>query len=70
MARKQLLFLLRKVEKRDFHYLGGEKMAEEYMIEAQSGAAVLVKSGSKIEIIDVEGQQVVDFFAVNPTDPK
>lgn len=45
-------------------------MAEEYMIEAQSGAAVLVKSGSKIEIIDVEGQQVVDVFAVNPTDPK
>lgn len=42
-------------------------MTKEYMVEAQSGANIPVKSGSKIEIIDLKGQQVVDFFATNQT---
>lgn len=42
----------------------------EYIVEAQTGINISVKSGSKIEIIDLEGQQVVDFFATNQTTPK
>ena len=45
-------------------------MEEEYIVEAQSGAVVSVKSGSIIEIIDLKGQQVVDFFATNQATPK
>ena len=35
----------------------------EYLIQPQSGKRVDVSKGQKIEIIDVEGGQVADFFA-------
>lgn len=38
-------------------------MVQEYSIQACSGRAVDVKEGQTIEIIDLEGKQVVDFFA-------
>jgi len=40
-------------------------MRTEYIINPMSGISVKVKRGSSIEITDIEGQQVVDFFAVN-----
>ncbi len=36
---------------------------EEYMINPCSGMKIEVKKGQKIEIVDVDGGQVVDFFA-------
>lgn len=38
-------------------------MREEYTIAACSGAAIPVKKGQKITVVDLEGSQVVDFFA-------
>ena len=43
-------------------------MQKRYQIAACSGQAIEVKAGDKITIIDVEGQQVVDFFAVHAFD--
>jgi len=40
-------------------------MRTEYIINPMSGLSIKAKKYSLIEIIDVEGQQVVDFFAVN-----
>lgn len=40
-------------------------MRKEYIIKPKSGIHIAVKQNSLIEVIDVEGQQVVDFFAVN-----
>lgn len=36
---------------------------EEYMIEACSGKRIEVTKGQQIEVIDIDGGQVVDFFA-------
>ena len=36
---------------------------EKYLIQPQSGIRIDVKKGQKIEIIDVDGGQVADFFA-------
>ena len=38
-------------------------MIEEYVIAACSGMKIDVKKGQNIEVIDIEGGQVVDFFA-------
>lgn len=35
----------------------------EYLIQPQSGIRIEVNRGQKIEIIDVNGGQVADFFA-------
>ena len=43
-------------------------MRMEYLVEAQSGAAFEMKAGDCITIQDVEGRQVVDFFAVSAAD--
>ncbi|MBD8497965.1 DUF1989 domain-containing protein [Paenibacillus arenosi] len=40
----------------------------EYIIEKQTGMAFPLKKGDLISIIDIEGKQVADFFAVNATD--
>ena len=40
-------------------------MRSEYIINPMSGTSIPAKKNSLIEIIDVEGQQVVDFFALN-----
>ncbi len=40
-------------------------MKNEYIINACSGLAVHVKKGGMVTVIDTEGKQVVDFFAVN-----
>ena len=40
-------------------------MRTEYIINPMSGLSVRAKKNSLIEIIDIEGQQVVDFFAIN-----
>lgn len=38
-------------------------MKQEYTISACSGAAIEVKKGQTITVVDLEGSQVVDFFA-------
>ena len=38
-------------------------MKQEYMIHACSGRAIDVRAGQLISVIDIEGGQVVDFFA-------
>ena len=39
----------------------------EYMIPACSGKRIDIKKGQKITVIDIEGGQVADFFAVSAT---
>jgi len=46
----------------------GEFMKTEYIINPMSGLSIKVKKHSLIEIIDIEGRQVVDFFALNTND--
>ncbi len=43
-------------------------MKVEYLVPARSGKAFRVKAGAIIEIIDIEGKQVVDFWALNAHD--
>lgn len=38
-------------------------MQKEYLIAARSGQAIEVKKNQRVTIIDIEGTQVVDFFA-------
>ena len=38
-------------------------MSKEYIIPACSGMKIDVKQGKSITVIDIEGGQVVDFFA-------
>ena len=38
-------------------------MSKEYIIPASSGMKIEVRKGQKIAVIDIEGGQVVDFFA-------
>ncbi|BFH62476.1 DUF1989 domain-containing protein [Paenibacillus azoreducens] len=38
---------------------------KEYIIEKQTGRAFEVQKGETISVIDIEGKQVADFFAVN-----
>lgn len=38
---------------------------KEYIIEKQTGRAFELKKGESISVIDIEGKQVADFFAVN-----
>lgn len=38
-------------------------MSREYIIPACSGMKIDVKQGQSITVIDIEGGQVVDFFA-------
>jgi uncharacterized protein YcgI (DUF1989 family) len=38
-------------------------MRREYIIEARSGQLIEVKKNAKITVIDIDGTQVVDFFA-------
>lgn len=42
-------------------------MQKEYIVKAKSGIKIPVKKGELIEVIDLKGQQVVDFFATNQT---
>ena len=42
---------------------------QEIMINPCSGARIEVKKGQTIEVIDVDGGQVVDFFAQRKDDP-
>ena len=42
---------------------------QEYIINACQGRAIDVKNGQLITVIDIEGGQVVDFFAENPNNP-
>ena len=44
-------------------------MKQEYIINACSGKCIEVSAGQKITVIDIEGGQVVDFFAENAKDP-
>lgn len=45
-------------------------MEKEYIVEARTGINIKVNEGELIEIIDLAGQQVVDFFALNQINPK
>ena len=38
-------------------------MSKEYIIPARSGIKIDVRQGQSITVIDIEGGQVVDFFA-------
>ena len=40
-------------------------MKKEFIVESQMGKSFEVKKGNYITIVDLEGKQVVDFFAVN-----
>ena len=40
-------------------------MGKEYLIPACSGKKIEVRQGQTITVIDVEGGQVADFFAVS-----
>jgi uncharacterized protein len=39
----------------------------EILIEKQTGKAFVIKSGEHFSVIDIEGQQVADLFAVKAT---
>lgn len=41
-----------------------------YMIPAQSGHGVLVKEGARFRIVDVEGTQVSDLWAICTDEPQ
>ncbi len=43
-------------------------MSREYVIPAQSGHAFRMRKGETIDIVDVEGQQVADFWALHEQD--
>ena len=43
-------------------------MSEEYLINPCSGMRIDVKKGQTITVIDLEGGQVVDFFAIAAKD--
>ena len=43
---------------------------QEYIINACQGRAIDVKKDQLIAVIDIEGGQVVDFFAENPNNPE
>jgi uncharacterized protein YcgI (DUF1989 family) len=45
------------------------KASEEFIVDAQSGKAFRVRDGESIRIIDVEGKQVADFWAIHDHDP-
>ncbi len=45
-------------------------MEKEYIVAAKSGVNISVNKGALIEVIDLAGQQVVDFFATNQTNSK
>lgn len=47
----------------------GDKKNMEYYIPACSGKRIEVKAGQTITVVDIEGGQVVDFFAVISGDP-
>ena len=44
-------------------------MKREYFIEACSGEAIEVKKNEKITVIDIDGTQVVDFYAESKNTP-
>ena len=41
-----------------------QKESKEYMVNAQSGKSFRVRKGDSIQIIDIEGKQVADFWAI------
>ena len=43
--------------------------SEEHIVNAQSGKAFCVRKGESIRIIDIEGKQVADFWAINHHHP-
>ncbi len=45
------------------------RLVREVHVPARHGRGVQVKKGQRIKVIDVQGKQVCDFFAVNPTNP-
>ena len=45
-------------------------MSREYFVEACSGKKIDVRKGEKITVIDIEGGQVVDFFAEAAGNPE
>jgi hypothetical protein len=46
------------------------KLAQQRLIPAGHGGAVIVKEGQYIKVIAVKGKQICDFFAFNPSDPR
>ena len=41
-----------------------QKAFEEYIVNAQTGKSLRVRKGDSIRIIDIEGKQVADFWAI------
>ena len=46
------------------------KLVQRRVIPGGHGGAVIVKEGQYLKVIDVEGKQICDFFAFNPSDPR
>jgi uncharacterized protein YcgI (DUF1989 family) len=40
-------------------------MTESYIVPAKKGITLQVGKGKTIKVLDIEGQQVIDFFAAN-----
>jgi uncharacterized protein YcgI (DUF1989 family) len=38
-------------------------------VPARTGKAVRVQEGQRVKVIDLQGKQVCDFFALNPANP-
>ena len=45
------------------------KMVQQVHVPARTGKAVQVKGGQRLKVIDIQGKQVCDFFALNPSNP-
>ena len=45
------------------------RLVQEIHVPARTGKAVQVKAGQRIKVLDVQGKQICDFFALNPTNP-
>lgn len=48
--------------------IGGKIVKNEFIVESKSGNAFKVNKGEYITIVDLEGKQVVDFFAISQKD--
>ena len=42
---------------------------QEIHVPPKMGRAVQVKRGDRVKVTDLQGKQVCDFFALNPSDP-
>ncbi|MFC1931042.1 DUF1989 domain-containing protein [Chloroflexota bacterium] len=46
------------------------KLVQRRVIPGGHGGAIIVKEGQYLKVINLEGKQICDFFAFNPSDPR